>query len=505
MTRRQRCRRLDWPRRRWKVDKLFRNYARRELIFVALGTMDVCVGIPLIAALLQFITPVDPLPLTALILGAILAIHYLARLAFSISLRPRIRIGLLVLGMVGSVLLTVHQLLYAETSFWKLAWLGNIFGNLKRTELSHDVFLFLLVLFVWWRGLVLAQRRLDSESVSFRFRLGVVLIAVTTGLSDLVLDWPHYQFVFVFFFASLLAMALARAEEVGQQYGGSHLPFDLGWLTTLVSSSLLVLLLAVGLAALLTGENIGRFLRPLWEVFAIAIIGVGYVLGWIAQIVLTLLWPLLEPLADTLGEGQSFIELPEAPMLAPEPREPLLTVEQQELARAASKIGGALLLVLLVVLTLQRLRVLNGRRRDEVRESVWEGANLGDRLRDLLLRGRKGLDGVADALGRTLLGRFFAALTIRRIYALLGALAEERGYPRVPHETPYEYLPTLDKAFPGSSADVAHITEAYVGVHYGELPERPEELEAIQAAWERIREAATAEVESESAAQPSPS
>lgn len=487
------------------MDRLIRNHARRELIFLTLGTMDVCVSVPLIAVLLQYITPVEPLSLTTIVLGAILAIHYLARLALWISLRPRIRIGLLGLGILGSVLLAVHQLLYAETGFWNLAWLGSIFSGLKREELSQDVFLFLLVLFLWWRGLVLAQRRLDSESVSFRFRLGVVSIAVTTALSNLVLSWPHYQFVFIFFFASLLGMALARAEEVGQQYGGSHLPFDLGWLTTLVSASLFVLLLAIGLAALLTGENIGRFLGPLWEVFAIVIIGVGYVLGWIAQIIIALLWPLFQMLADALsGSGKPLLTLPEAPKFVAEPREPLLTIEQQELARAASKIGGALLLVLLVVLTLQRLRVLNGRRRDEVRESVWEGANLSDRLRDLLLRGRKGLDDMADALSRTLLGRLFVALTIRRIYALLGALAEERGYPRVPHETPYEYLPTLAKAFPGSDADVARITEAYVGVHYGELPERPEELAAIQAAWERIQAVATAEAKSVSAARPSP-
>jgi hypothetical protein len=480
------------------VDKLLRKYARRELIFLALGTMDVCVSVPLIAVLLQYITPVEPLPLTAIVLGVILAIHYLARLALWISLRPRIRISLLGLGILGSVLLTVHQLLYAETSFWNLAWLGSIFSGLKREELSQDVFLFLLVLFLWWRGLVLAQRRLDSESVSFRFRLGVVLIAVTTGLSNLVLSWPHYHFVFIFFFASLLGMALARAEEVGQQYGGSHLPFDLGWLTTLVFASLFVLLLAVGLAALLTGENIGRLLRPLWEVFAVVLIGVGYVLGWIAQLIIMWLWPLLQFLADKLSGSEFLIELPEAPMLVPEPREPLLTVEQQELTRAAGKIGGALLLILLVVLTLQRLRMREGQRRDEVRESVWKGANLSDRLRDLLLRGRKGLGDMADALSRTLLGRLFVALTIRRIYALLGALAEEQGYPRVPHETPYEYLPTLDKAFPGSGADVTRITEAYVGVHYGELPERPEELEVIQAAWERIQAAVTAEVEAAS-------
>jgi hypothetical protein len=79
-------------------------------------------------------------------------------------------------------------------------------------------------------------------------------------------------------------------------------------------------------------------------------------------------------------------------------------------------------------------------------------------------------------------------MTIRRIYAHLGTLAAERGYPRAPYETPYEYLPTLEQAFPDGHEEVGHITGAYVAVHYGEVPEQPEELAAVRAAWERIHE-----------------
>lgn len=40
---------------------------------------------------------------------------------------------------------------------------------------------------------------------------------------------------------------------------------------------------------------------------------------------------------------------------------------------------------------------------------------------------------------------------------------------------------------------MTRITEAYVAVHYGEVPERPEDLAPVEAAWERIREAAAVE------------
>jgi hypothetical protein len=113
-------------------------------------------------------------------------------------------------------------------------------------------------------------------------------------------------------------------------------------------------------------------------------------------------------------------------------------------------------------------------------------------LRDLWDEGRRRLNEGAAALGRSLLGQFFVALTIRRIYAYLSALAAELGYPRADHQTPYEYQPILTQAFPEYPEAVAHITRAYVAVHYGEVPERPEELELIQAAWRQLREAAEA-------------
>jgi len=471
------------------VDR-FRPYAHRELVFLALGTMDVCVITPLFAALLSSIIPVRPLPVTAVFLGAVLAAHYLARLTLRLSLRPALRSSLLGLGILVSGLLVVHQLLHAQTRLLDPAWLVGIFSGLRRGSPSHEVLIFLLVLFLWWRGLVLAQRRLDSTSVAFHFRLGLVMIAATTALSASILSWPYHYFVFAFFFASLLGIALARAEEVGQRYGGGQSPFGLGWLATLVAASLAVLLLAGGLTALLTGENLGLFLVPALQVLRIVLIGLVYGLAWIAQIVIAPLLAILqqEELRRRLEEVSrrltSFQPLRPREM---EPQEPPFTVEQLALARAVGIVGGVLLLLLLVALSLRRLRARAGERRDEERESVWEGAHLRHGLRDLLWHGRHRLDEAAAALSRSFLSRFLAATTIRRIYAHVGALAAERGYPRASYETPYEYLPTLEQAFPYSREEVARITEAYIAIHYGEMPERPDDLATIRAAWERIR------------------
>lgn len=467
----------------------FRDHVRRELVFAALGTMDVCVIVPLFAALLSPIIPVRPLAVVTVFLGALLAVHYLARLALHLPLHPTLRSGLLGLGMLVSGLLVVHQLLHAEMRLLGSAWLLDVFSDLQQNIGSHDVLVFLLVLFLWWRGLVLAQRRLDSESVAFRFRLGLVLLALTLVLAGSILPWPYHYLVFVFFFAGLLGIALARAEEVGQRYGGSQSPFGLGWLVTLVAAALAVLLLAGGLATLLTGESIALLLVPALQVLRLILIGLVYVMALIAQIVITPLLALFRQheIGRFLEEFARKMTPPEAFEMETQSRESPFTAEQLALVQAIGIIGGVLLLLLLVALSLRRLRAQAGRRRDEGRESVWEGVHLRHGLRDLLRRGRHRLDEAANALGR-----FFAARTIRRIYAHVSALAAERGYPRAAYETPYEYLPALEHAFPDNREDVARVTEAYIAVHYGEVPERPEDLMVVRAAWQRIRSFDTA-------------
>jgi hypothetical protein len=44
----------------------------------------------------------------------------------------------------------------------------------------------------------------------------------------------------------------------------------------------------------------------------------------------------------------------------------------------------------------------------------------------------------------------------------------------------------LSKAWPENQSDTRLITEAYVKIRYGELPESKEELKALQEAWKRL-------------------
>jgi hypothetical protein len=100
--------------------------------------------------------------------------------------------------------------------------------------------------------------------------------------------------------------------------------------------------------------------------------------------------------------------------------------------------------------------------------------------------------GERSGLGRRILDRFGrwrrwrAAATVRHLYHAMCIEAAERGFPRAPSETPFEYLATLDEAWPVAGGEVRLITGAYVRVRYGEVPESAEELEEIRGAWRRL-------------------
>ena len=79
-----------------------------------------------------------------------------------------------------------------------------------------------------------------------------------------------------------------------------------------------------------------------------------------------------------------------------------------------------------------------------------------------------------------------AAESIRRIYAALVARASDAGLPRARAETPYEYLPRLERAFPQQAVDVRAITDAYVAVHYGEREFAATEVERLRQVWRQV-------------------
>lgn len=65
---------------------------------------------------------------------------------------------------------------------------------------------------------------------------------------------------------------------------------------------------------------------------------------------------------------------------------------------------------------------------------------------------------------------------------------EKLGTPRPLALTPLEFLPVPTRLFPQHQKGVDRITQAYIKVRYGEIPEDESEVEQILTDWSEIKE-----------------
>lgn len=75
---------------------------------------------------------------------------------------------------------------------------------------------------------------------------------------------------------------------------------------------------------------------------------------------------------------------------------------------------------------------------------------------------------------------YFYTSTLRR--------AAQRGVPRPPAQTPYEYRETLAAQLPEAEQDVAELTEAFVEARYAPVDPGPADAERARRPWERMRQ-----------------
>ena len=431
-------------------------------------------------------TLADPVPRpSALGLGALLwAALMLTRLleASRLPLRAQqVGLGLLTIAsglfLIGCSLYPAHPLVGG----WLRLWLADALQ--VQGKGPGGLVLLCVALYISWRGMTLAQHRLSLTAVGRSLRLGIIawlgLYLIGVPVSRAPVEW-----LFAFFALGLLAIGLARVEELQEEPGAVRSPFAASWLLVLAGAAVGAVGVGLALSAL--------FLSSLLAGVARALAPVGGVVQGIVYAVLSLIGVVLSPLLDLLVRAlepmaQQLAAMP-TPVVASTPVAP----------GAPNPIGAALQVLLwplaagLGFLALVALIALGVRRRpargEDVRayEATWEaewkaGAGPGgptrQRLRDRL--------GAAVAV---VLGASRSLATVRQIYAALLRWAAQRGLPRAEAETPFEYQRRLAEAWPALASEMAALTAAYVRAHYGERAPAPGEVEALRKKWKRIED-----------------
>ena len=152
------------------------------------------------------------------------------------------------------------------------------------------------------------------------------------------------------------------------------------------------------------------------------------------------------------------------------------------------QIAGIILAIILGIFLALRWQA-ERRRRAKADQNI-DLFNMGDLLKNLgdalLKRAQDAAEALASRFKLDRATRLLQAARIRWVYYQLMDLCMGLGHPRRAAVTPVEFLPDLVGLFPDSQQGLEFITQAYLKVRYGELPESTEEVEGVISAWKEI-------------------
>ena len=471
--------------------------ARREAIWLTLAAAEMCWFVPAFWALTWNIVPHPPLLLWLGMLVLLLGLFFFYRALVSAGLTLRLQQGLLVTGLVVCIGLVMRFHVLAGSGLQAVDWLLMPFRNVGAVprQIPLTWVTIMLLIYLWARAIHLANRSLSTEQVGFSFRSGVVILIAVIILVQVFTALDASGFVIAYFFFALVAVALARVEEVSRLPNSTRVPFGSFWIGSTVGAVAVLVLVGTAVALFLTGgglEWILRLLTPLLGIVQIVVVAVGTLLVMLIEWILGLFSLDLGELGAQLREALSQFELAlEPPPTLPPPEGegqawPIITRALQVLVTVVLPLA---IVSAILAFTWRRMRQRSSEEgSEESRESLLSSGLVASSLQGFFQDGLQRLGELAGLVRRFGPGtQFLAAVSIRRIYGNMVQMATEAGYPRDKTQTPYEYLATLHQAFPDSEEEFSIITEAYVDAHYGEVPDSREELQRVRDCWERAR------------------
>lgn len=331
---------------------------------------------------------------------------------------------------------------------------------------------------LWWLGARLAGRYISYETVLSEFQVGLLVLVGLLFLSY-VLHLEQSSLVpaaIVFVGLGLAGAATTRANEGG----GLPLPRRSNtWWAMLLLSMSLVFLLGFLVALLFTPDLmhlLGQGIRALWH----------------------LLERLMSALAGLFGTEEAPAELPPVPQITGQQSEPEFSLTLPDSWLRPSRIAygvfiGVLVLVMIWRLTLQLFAWARRRTdRGDVRVEHLRGAFRADLLN--LLRRLISWVKALSLLGRIrqrATEKMVPSISVRRLYTEMVRWGARSGIPRMPSQTPLEYLDVLCAAFPAYRSEVMLITQGYVRARYAAQVLNEEDVQQLKASRRRLKRKAS--------------
>ncbi len=398
--------------------------------------------------------------------------------------------GLLILAIGLTISLVPMATGYSSTPDFDFSAAFKLVGD---EYFPRGVVYIPIVIFLWFRGFTLGKQEITPVSVSIQMRLGILLYFLIAVIGTHKIQIDMLTLMPVFFACALMSTALARAQTLQIEEELRERQFGLSWLGFIIALVLVVTFAGYMLASVFA--DVDR--EGVFDV--LTIIGTGVLLVifilfapflWFAQQILN---PLIDFIQNAfLGQTPDVQDQGTREVVAAK------DVTQIDLSGVIDFLGDAVIstigvvIIALVVLSLLNFIYILLLSREDDTLGLEETENIDERE---LIGGLRRAFGnqfkrLTDALG--LLRNFgvgrglVGALTIRWAYSRMEREAKKRGFPRKTSDTPYEYRRECYKAYPQCDREVRLITEAYVGIRYGELPENDEELDKVRTALDTL-------------------
>jgi len=470
----------------------FRPYLRQliwhELGMISLVLMELTWVLPWFRSITPSIQANQGQSSFFMLLFFLLLVTYANRVLRAIDMQAithrLILVAILLVGLYSLSSTLVYpglSLGFGEIIHRTLLSLENVFNNIPEGFL-----VILMGLYLFWRGIAISSGSLEIRMTERKFRFGILML----GIFGIVFRGSQVTYLLnvlpIYFAAGLLAVTFSRTSSLGRGITAYRLPYTLSWFLGMISITTLTVLLGLfssrALQSKIAEEVFGFFSRSFGQIMdflQILLLPLIEVFIYIAEKITEFLSRIIDPesLPGTPDEFQPF-PTPELPF---EQGEPLIQISPVV----------TILIVLLILALLVFLIVRRANRRyryrvpviDDEGETIFEPEEIQSRLRRFIYQVREGIELVRTfGLGRQML----AATVIRRIYTRLLNLAADLGYPRQRSETPYEFQKRLMELFPEQRQQVDLITDAYVHVRYGEVPEEDRIIKLVEDAWELI-------------------
>jgi hypothetical protein len=437
-------------------------------------------------------------------LGSVAITLTLSLLVTRLTIRqkwPLWRIRSVIVGGGLVVILLVLAVDYrAGYGFLSGEWFEHIFQVLG-TTLSHPhtiVFAIPVLLYIWWRGIILGQTTSYFRDIYRTFILGmaaiIALIIVwqissTSGrFSEPGADIGWY--ILAFFFFGLISIAVCHLYLMRSSMPREEARLTSVWrsLPMMLVVIIVVVLLGFGVASIFSPElfesighafnTVGGFFGKILSYILTPII---YVAGWLVRLVVYIL---------SLLRGNQEQQPPTEPGGPPEwgditPADIPPGVTEAIKWFVVAIIVGLVLFILYKAVS--RIRARGARDAiEEIHESLFSWKGLRDDLKGWLgsLFKRRGEPIKQYHFDENAKGE----LDIREIYRHLQWEGSRSGLPRRHYETAAEYYARVRQAAPEGDEPLKNITGEYENVRYGEIIVPQERVHNTNNLWQKLKQ-----------------